>query len=96
MLLFAAALSISHAFSQSTAVGPAFEVASIKPSRPDARRGSNGGPGSKDPINYRFTSATLLDLIAIGYDVEYSQISSTKPLDNGRFDLVAKVPPGAT
>jgi uncharacterized protein (TIGR03435 family) len=73
-----------------------FEVASIKPSRPDAQRGSNGGPGSNDPVNYRFISATLLDLIAIGYDVEYSQVSSKKPVDDARFDLQAKVPAGAT
>jgi uncharacterized protein (TIGR03435 family) len=73
-----------------------FEVASIKLSRPDAQRGSEGGPGSKDPVNYRFISATLLDLIAIGYDVEYSQVSSKAPLDHDRFDLQAKLPEGTT
>jgi uncharacterized protein (TIGR03435 family) len=78
------------------AVGQSFEVASVKPSRADAQRGSDGGPGSKDPVNYHFNSATLLDLIAIGYDVEYSQISSKSPLDNARFDLQSKVPAGAT
>jgi uncharacterized protein (TIGR03435 family) len=73
-----------------------FEVASVKPSRPDAQRGSEGGPGSKDPLNYRFVSATLLDFIAIGYDVEYSQVSSKAPLDRDRFDLQAKLPEGAS
>lgn len=73
-----------------------FEVASVKVSPADSRRGSEGGPGSKDPLNYRFISATLQDFIAIGYDVGYSQISSKTALDSTRFDLVAKLPAGAT
>ena len=43
--------------------GLQFEVASIKPSGPRSERGSDGGPGSHDPIRYVFGRATLKDLI---------------------------------
>jgi uncharacterized protein (TIGR03435 family) len=48
------------------------------------------------PGRYRFTSATLLDLIARAYNVEYFQVSSKIPVDRDRYDLVAKIPDGAT
>ena len=79
------------------ATPPAFEVASIKPSGPQSIRGSEGGPGRSDPGRYRFSSASLLDLIAVAYDLKYDfQISSPFPLDRQNFDLVAKVPEGTT
>jgi uncharacterized protein (TIGR03435 family) len=73
-----------------------FEAASIKPSGPKSVRGSDGGPGSHDPGQYSFGRATLLDLIAQGYGVDRFRISSTTPLDDQRFDLVAKIPADAT
>jgi uncharacterized protein (TIGR03435 family) len=73
-----------------------FEAASVKVSRPDAARGSDGGPGSKDPLNFYFHWATLQDLIAIGYEVEYVQIVSKAPLDRDRYDIDAKLPPAAS
>lgn len=75
---------------------PAFESASIKPAGPRSNRLSAGGPGSPDPIRYYFHSATLLDLVAVAYDVDYFQVSSRVPLDRARFDLDATVPKGAT
>jgi uncharacterized protein (TIGR03435 family) len=82
------------AFAQST---PAFEVASIKLSGPRSVRGSEGGPGTSDPGQYSFGQATLPDLIGIAYNVDQNlQISSATPLDEQRFDLVAKIPQGAT
>jgi uncharacterized protein (TIGR03435 family) len=73
-----------------------FDVASIKPSGPRSVRGSDGGPGSKDPGRYVFNSSTLQDLIAVAYHVEYFQILSKTPLDRERFDLLAKLPEGTT
>ena len=73
-----------------------FEVASIKLSGPQSVRGSSGGPGSKDPGQYRFDVASLLDLICVAYDVEYFQVASKAPLDRQRVDLVAKIPAGTT
>src|ERR1700693_2458541 len=78
------------------ASAPAFEVASIRPSGPHSIRGSDGGPGTSDPGLYRYGLATLLDLIATAYNVEYFQVSSPVPLDRQNFDLTAKVPEGAT
>jgi uncharacterized protein (TIGR03435 family) len=69
-----------------------FEVASIKPSGPQSVRGSAGGPGSKDPVLYRFGVTSLLDLIATAWGVDYFQVLSPTPLDRQNFDLVAKVP----
>ncbi len=77
-------------------VPPAFEVASVKPSTPQSKRGSSGGPGSGDPERYIFNAASLDDLIVIAYNVQYFQISSKVPLDKQTFDLTAKLPPGTT
>jgi uncharacterized protein (TIGR03435 family) len=74
----------------------AFEAASIKPSGAQSVRGSDGGPGSRDPSLYRFGLATMLDLICVAYDVQRFQISSSAPLDKQSFDLAAKIPEGAT
>ncbi len=79
-----------------------FEVASIKPSAPPAGRGvimfgGRGGPGSNDPsrVTYDFTS--LRDLLVNAYGIKRSQISGGPDwLDTQRFDIVAKVPDGAT
>jgi uncharacterized protein (TIGR03435 family) len=71
-------------------------VASIKPSGPQSKRGSDGGPGSKDPTRYSFGLASLLDLISTAYNVNSFQISSPAALDRQRFDLVARVLEGAT
>ena len=78
------------------AQAPGFEAASIKLSGPNSIRGSEGGPGSSDPGQYRFGRVTLQDLIAQAYQVSYERISSTVSLDEQRFDLVAKLPAGTT
>ena len=72
-----------------------FEVASVKPSGPKSDRDSSGGPGTADPGRYSFHSATLLDLIATAYHVDYFQISG-KTLEEQRYDLDAKLPPHTT
>jgi uncharacterized protein (TIGR03435 family) len=74
----------------------AFEVASIKPSGPQSVRGSEGGPGSRDPGMFRFGKATLLDLITGAYDVDPFQVSSKGPLDRQDFDLAATMPVGTS
>lgn len=78
------------------ALGQSFEVASIRLSGPKSIRGSEGGPGSKDPTRYTFQRATLTDLILVGYHVELFQISSKLPLDRDEFDITASLPSGAT
>src|SRR5512133_841182 len=74
----------------------AFEVASIKPSGPQSGNREAGGPGTPDPGRYRYTTATLEDLIVVAYDIEYYQVVSKAKIDRDVFDVVAKVPEGAT
>src|SRR5580692_8104651 len=79
-----------------------FEVASIKPSALPAGRGvirlaPQGGPGSGDPGRVTYTFTTILNLMIDAYSVKRSQISGGPNwLDSERFDIVAKVPEGAT
>jgi uncharacterized protein (TIGR03435 family) len=79
-----------------------FEAASVKPSAPPAGRGAirpgpQGGPGSGDPGRLTYSFSTISDLIVDAYSVKRSQISGGPNwLDSERFDIVAKVPEGAT
>ena len=79
-----------------------FEVATIKPAAVPAGRGAirpgpRGGPGSGDPGRLTYSYSTIADLMANAYSVKRSQISGAPNwLDSERFDIVAKVPEGAT
>ena len=77
-----------------------FEVASIKPAAPQAMgrlQGSvDGGPGTPDPGRIRFTDMPLRVLIMRAYDVQSFQVSGPSWMDSQRFDIIAKVPDGAT
>jgi uncharacterized protein (TIGR03435 family) len=85
--------ALAAAFAQTPT---AFEAASVKVSGPDSRPESGGGPGTASPGQYHRTSARLLILLMQAYDVQDYQLISKTPLDRGRYDLMAKVPPGAT
>jgi uncharacterized protein (TIGR03435 family) len=76
-------------------------VASIKPStlpgRGVIRLGPQGGPGRGDPGRVTYTFSTIRDLMVDAYSVKGNQISGAPNwLDSERFDVVAKVRPGAT
>ncbi len=77
-----------------------FEVASIRPAAPQAMgrlQGSvDGGPGTPDPGRIRFTDMPLRVLIMRAYDVQSFQVSGPSWMDSRRFDIIAKVPGGAT
>ena len=76
MLLLAAAFSHSSAFSQSTAlVGPAFEVASVRPAlyNERSRTSIRGGPGTDTPDAIYATSLNLSGLIQRAYEVKMYQ-----------------------
>jgi uncharacterized protein (TIGR03435 family) len=81
-----------------------FEVASIKPSALPGgggngviRLGQKGGPGSGDPGRVTYTFTTILNLMADAYSVKSYQVSGgPKWLNSEQFDIVAKVPEGAT
>jgi uncharacterized protein (TIGR03435 family) len=97
-------LCLAHA--QSAAAKPAeakleFEVASIKPSAQPVggviRFDPKGGPGSGDPGRVTYTFTTILNLMVDAYSVKRYQVSGgPKWLDSEQFDIVAKVPEGAT
>jgi uncharacterized protein (TIGR03435 family) len=87
--IIVALLIAAAAFAQSS-----FEVASIKPSGPQSVRGWEGGPETSDPLVYRYSRAELRDLIAVAFDVQSFQISSSIPLDREAFDLIARIAPG--
>ena len=81
-----------------------FEVASIKPSALPGRGvngvirpGPQGGPGSGDPGRVTYKLSTIRDLMVDAYSVKRYQVSGGPNwLDSELFDIVAKVPEGAT
>ena len=87
---------------QSASQLPSFEVASIKPTPPSELGlpgGAGGGPGSTNPGQFIWTNAFLRDLILAAYDVPEPQAKGVLglPAQAGeRYNLVAKVPRGAT
>jgi uncharacterized protein (TIGR03435 family) len=92
--LVIACLSLRIVFAQS------FEVASIKPAAPmqggRIMIGMRGGPGTDDPGQMTFTNASIADLIQSAYDVKSYQVTGPGWLETVRFDVIAKVPAGAT
>jgi uncharacterized protein (TIGR03435 family) len=81
-----------------TAQTPTFEVASVKRSGPASVRNFEGGPGTRDPGQITCTKASMNDLLAHAYGVEFFQISGPAwfSSETETYDLHAKVPPGTT
>ena len=90
------ALICSRAFGQSGDGRPSFEVASVKPVASNVDFMIRGGPGTSDPGLIRYTGVTLTEVILIAHQVKRYQIEGPGWLDTNRFDIVAKVPWGAT
>src|SRR5262249_35474419 len=79
---------------------PTFEVASIKPAPPMTggimRMGSTGGPETKDPTRFSCENCTLSMLLLQAYDIKPYQLNAPGWMNSERFEISAKVPPGAT
>ena len=82
-----------------------FEVASVKLAPPPdggrIRVGCSGGPGSTDPGLYSCFNADISQLVSQAYGLKTYQLSSYASGifvrgDADRFNITAKVPPGAT
>jgi uncharacterized protein (TIGR03435 family) len=79
-----------------------FEVASVKhtpPPGPDARVFYGpplGGPGTRDPGQITWASATLRNILMTAYGVQTLLITAPDWLVTERYDIIAKVPAGAT
>jgi uncharacterized protein (TIGR03435 family) len=88
------------AFAQTAENSPSFEVASVKPAAPITgnaiRVMMRGGPGSPDPGQITYSNVTLKNVVMNAYGVKGFQISGPGWLDSERYDIVAKVPRGAT
>src|SRR5579863_3874344 len=95
----AAALTFG-AWAQSADEQLTFEVASVKPAAPmppgKMMVRTQGGPGTPDPGHLNYTNVSLKNLIVNAFGVKSYQISGPDWLDSERFDMVAKVPQGAT
>src|ERR1700735_4926541 len=77
-----------------------FDVATVKPAAsPEPgkpmRIGFSGGPGSRDPGQISGT-VTLSMLVMNAYDVKAYQITGPPWLNMERYEIIAKVPVGAT
>jgi uncharacterized protein (TIGR03435 family) len=88
-------LSCCVAFGQQPPGTIAFEVASIKPSKPlpmgQMRFGMNADAGM-----LRYTNVSLRDCIRVAYRVKEFQVQGPDWLGSERFDIVAKLPGGSS
>jgi uncharacterized protein (TIGR03435 family) len=79
-----------------------FEVASVKrtpPPEPGARvfyGPARGGPGSSDPGQITWANAALRNILMTAYAVQTYQITAPEWMNTERYDIVARVPAGAT
>lgn len=76
-----------------------FEVASVKPSPPGAGSyiSSGGGPGTKAPGTWSCTSMSLGNIAMLAFDLRSMKfLVAPDWMNDRRFDIMAKVPPGAT
>jgi len=84
------------AYCQTPNAQPAFEVASVRPYDPAsaARYTMRGGPGTSDPGRFSCQNCSLRSLIVTAYDIKDFQLTFPAPHD--RYDVEARVPPGAS
>jgi len=72
-----------------------FEVASIRPAAPQPDRRVFSGFGN-DPGRFTATNVTVRDVLMRVYQVRAQQITGPAWIDADRYDIVAKLPEGAT
>ena len=74
-----------------------FDAATVKPAAPLTGRGApRGGPGTADPGRVNYTSLSVKNLLMTAYSLPVNQVLGPAWIDSERYDIVAKVPPGAT
>jgi uncharacterized protein (TIGR03435 family) len=75
-----------------------FEVASVKVTDPKyvGPYRISGGPGSSDPERVVYRAIFLNQLVREAYDVQLYQVIGPSWMSSQRYDIVAKVPAGAT
>jgi uncharacterized protein (TIGR03435 family) len=90
----ACAISFGLAWAQQRTDKPAFEVASIKPFDPDSSRQMWTGM-SVDAGMVRYTNISLKVCIRTAYRVRDFQIEGPAWINDARFEITAKLGPGA-
>jgi uncharacterized protein (TIGR03435 family) len=94
------AMTVCAAVAQTGEASPTFEAASVKPSAPMVGNRimvrMQGGPGSPDPGQITYTNVALKNVIMAAYNVKGYQISGPGWLESERFDIMAKIPKGAS
>ena len=55
-----------------------------------------GGPGTSDPGQIRFVNSTLANVVTTAYNLKPYQLTAPDWMNDARFDIVAKVPDGAS
>ena len=74
-----------------------FEVATVKPAAPlTGRVAPRGGPGTADPERVNYTYVSMKNLLMSAYGLPINQVFGPSWIDSEHYDIVAKVPPGAT
>jgi uncharacterized protein (TIGR03435 family) len=72
-----------------------FEVASVKPALPDARgMRCTGGPGTSDPGTLTCNNYSLSFLVMMAYNLRSFELIAPAWMDDARYNVVAKIPPG--
>ncbi len=91
------ALACGIACAQPAGTKPSFEVASVKLTSPGARWVRvTGGPGTADPGRFTAENMSLRALVSHAYAVDYFQVSGPDWTESEHYDILAKVPEGAT
>ena len=96
MTIAAAALAACLPFA---ALAQEFEVVSVKssgPVGPGMRFGVSGGPGTDSPGTMTWSATSLQTLLVTAYEVRPDQIANPEILSRAAFDIIAKLPSGAT
>jgi uncharacterized protein (TIGR03435 family) len=86
---------IQNPAGQQQAVKPAFEVASVKPAQP-MPMGQMRISMSADAGMLRYTNVPLKDVIRVAYRVKEFQVQGPDWIGRTHFDIVAKLPDGAS
>jgi uncharacterized protein (TIGR03435 family) len=73
-----------------------FEVATVKLTASGTSTALRGGPGTRDPGQIDYTAAPLQMLLYRAWKLTSQQLSGPASMAASKYDIVAKVPPGAT
>jgi len=94
------AVLVCPSFAQSPPDLVSFEVATVKLHPPGSPEGTSttqtGGPGTSAPGRITITNRTLHRLLIEAFVLKGFQLQDPPSLDQVRYDIVAKVPAGAT